>query len=165
MHSIHDAHDLHHGSGGRIFCVFRETHGASDVAAEFRHLEINIDFVAGFAEIAKENKVRYLRMVKQIIHHLVDGDVQSFLQGAAVHDFFHLEKLSSQIVVHVHDDGFIQVVFVAPVVMKGGDIDSHFFGDHPGGGSVEAVFTKKTAGNGKNSCLHGFRILTGLFKG
>jgi hypothetical protein len=58
-------------------------------------------------------------------------------------DFF---KNTTDFIVDVGYQGFIQVLFFTPVVLEGRDVDSDIFGDHPGGRAVIAVFSKQAAG-------------------
>ncbi len=87
------------------------------------------------------------------------------LEREAVDHLLHLDELLPEVLVDVDDDGFVEVLLSAPVVVEGGDVDPHLLGDHPGRRAVEAVLAEDPAGAVEDAGLHRFGVLAGLFQG
>jgi hypothetical protein len=49
------------------------------------------------------------------------------------------------------------------VIVKSGNINPDFLGDHPGGGSMKTILSEDLSGRGEDPGLHGFRIFAGFF--
>ena len=119
--------------------------------------------MAGLAKVTEKNQIGNFRMFKEVVGHNINGNGQSLCQRTAVNDLFHINEALPKVFVDIQDDRLVEILLFSPVIVKSGNINSYFLGDHPGSGSMKTILSEDLSGHDEDPGLHGFRIFAGFF--